>query len=115
MDWMPTILGITGLSGSVGRKPDGYNLTRAIRSPQVVVERTVVWNESTIRRGKWKLMLPQKKLNHLALFDLHKDLGEMNNLAGNYQAIVKGLESELAVIIARNRSSATKQPTTAPK
>ena len=115
MDWMPTILGITGLSGSVDRKPDGYNLTRAIRSPQVVVERTVVWNESTIRRGKWKLMLPQKKLNHLALFDLHKDLGEMNNLAGNYQAIVKGLESELAVIIARNRSSATKQPTTAPK
>ncbi len=115
MDWMPTALGIAGLSEHAGRTTDGDDLTKRIREKQEVIERTVVWNGNTIRRGNWKLMLPQKQLKEISLFNLHEDLAEQTNVAVKYPDIVKQLIMELAAINAENKAVATAQPTSAPK
>ncbi len=114
MDWMPTVLGITGLTQHAVRNLDGRNLTKQIEGTRDLTERTVIWNEKTIRRGVWKLMLPQKQLNELSLFKLDEDLSEKHNLAAKYPELVKQLGAELTRMNEQNNASATTQPITEP-
>lgn len=115
MDWMPTILGATALGDVPVRQLDGHNLMEYITGDRRPVERTVMWNGNTLRSGKWKLMLPQKQLEEVALFDLKSDLSEKINVAAKYPSLVELLKSDLKDLAADALAKATSQPTKAPQ
>jgi arylsulfatase A-like enzyme len=61
-----------------------------------------------LRQGDWKLLVKQassrrnqqgeKKLPQMMLFDLKNDLGEQNNLAGQYPEIVQKLRKRMEIL-----------------
>ena len=74
-----------------------------------------MWDNNTLRSGKWKLMLPQKGIKKTHLFDLAKDPSESKNLAAQFPGVVESLTSDLMDMAKDAESKATKQPTSAPK
>ncbi|HCA50776.1 MAG TPA: Cerebroside-sulfatase, partial [Planctomycetaceae bacterium] len=77
------------------------------------LERTVMWNDNTLRSGKWKMMLPQKGIKETLLFDLSEDPSETRNLAEDFPAVVELLTADLLDMANDARAKATKQPTKA--
>ena len=114
MDWMATILGITGLREKCSRQLDGHDLTEYILETRRPGERTVMWGDSTLRSGKWKLMLPQKQHDELGLYDLSQDISESKNLAAKYPAVVELLVADLKELSDDAEMRATRQPVEAP-
>ncbi len=115
MDWMATILGITGLREKCSRQLDGHDLTDYILEKRKPGGRTVMWGDSTLRSGKWKLMLPQKQHPEVGLYDLSEDLSESKNLAGKYPAVVELLTADLKDLSGDAKMRATRQPVEAPQ
>ncbi|MEC9096632.1 MAG: sulfatase-like hydrolase/transferase [Planctomycetota bacterium] len=115
MDWMPTVLAISGFGSDNGRRLDGRDLTEYITEARDPVERTVMWNDKTLRKGKWKLMLPQKQLKELSLFDLDEDLAESTNLAAKYPLVIEQMRVELERLSLNAKNNSTKQPTEPPE
>ena len=52
MDWMATILAITSLSDKPKRQLDGINVNEFLLGEKEPLERTVMWNDNTLRSGK---------------------------------------------------------------
>jgi len=115
IDLLPTIAALTGAELPKGRILDGRDIwpllsgRKAAANPHEVLY--FYWGKElhAVRSGKWKLHLPhpyrhlenagkdglpgreiQQKIE-LALFDLDNDIGEANNVAGQYPEIVKQL------------------------
>ncbi|MGD8501257.1 MAG: sulfatase [Phycisphaerales bacterium] len=93
IDFYPTILGITGLSGEPTHDADvdGVSLVPLFKNPTTRLEREALcWHYphyypttspvSSIRQGNWKL-LEYFEGNHIELYDLDKDVGEQKDLA----------------------------------
>jgi hypothetical protein len=86
------------------------DLSDQILEPQHPVERTLVWNGTTIRRGRWKYMASQKGLAVDSLFDLTADATEATNLIEQYPSIAKEFRNELDEWKTDVNNTATPQP-----
>ena len=97
LDLFPTAIAIAGARLTKDRPYDGVNLipylTGEIKRPPHEV---LCWrngSNAAVRKGNWKLF---KGGDHYWLFDLSKDVGEQQNLAGKQPAILEQLKKELA-------------------
>jgi arylsulfatase A-like enzyme len=114
IDVLPTIAAITGTALPEDKKIDGMDVTglwegTAVQSPRnEFVHYTSVGKLEGLRQGDWKLLVKQassrrnqqgeKKLPQMMLFDLKNDLGEQNNLAGQYPEIVQKLRKRMEIL-----------------
>tara|TARA_B100000700_G_scaffold111307_2_gene125352 strand:+ start:11708 stop:13048 length:1341 start_codon:yes stop_codon:yes gene_type:complete len=110
MDWMATILTLTGGVGVTERQLDGISMSEYLKEDKEPLERTVMWGANTIRSGNWKLLLPQKGIKTKLLFDLESDPGETNNLAESKPDVVKTLLADLRKMATDVEAKATNQP-----
>jgi arylsulfatase A-like enzyme len=96
LDLFPTVVNLAGGEMPKDRAYDGINLMPFLtgknkRSPHEVL----CWRNGEnagVRKGNWKLF---KGGDHYWLFDLSKDVGEQQNVAGKYPQIVEELKQEL--------------------
>ena len=102
IDFYPTILDMTGLSGEAKHNADmdGLSLVPLLKDPSAELDReNLFWHYphyystttpvSAIRQGPWKLLQYYEERprragarNHIELYNLAEDIGEKNNLAG---------------------------------
>jgi hypothetical protein len=71
----------------------------------------MVWNGTTIRRGRWKYMASQKGLAVDSLFDLSAEVDESTNLIEQYPGIAQSFRSELELWKNDMEKTKTPQPT----
>jgi arylsulfatase A-like enzyme len=94
-DFFPTFLALAkGASSGKVEELDGVNLARFFLSNERLSDRDLFWRDDdvgAIRRGAWKLVIREGKDSKL--FNLHQDLGEQNDLAGDLPERVHELES----------------------
>lgn len=99
VDIMPTLLAITGASGSDSHPFDGKNiwatLTEGKPSPHEEYLINVEAIRGAIRKGKWKLVVWATLPGKIELFDIVKDPSEKENLADKNPEIVHDLQSRL--------------------
>ena len=111
MDLLPSLFGLAKLNLVKRGKFDGLDLSDQFRDAHPPVERTLVWNGTAIRRGRWKYMSAQKGLPVDSLFDLAGDLSESKNYIEQYPRITMSFRKELARWHASMEKSKTTQPT----
>ncbi|HIG26284.1 MAG TPA: hypothetical protein EYQ50_00200 [Verrucomicrobiales bacterium] len=94
-DFFPTFLALAkGASSGKVEELDGVNLARFFLSNERLSDRDLFWRDDdvgAIRRGAWKLVIREGKDSKL--FNLHQDLGEHHDLAGDLPERVQELES----------------------
>ena len=95
LDIMPTICAAVGVALPAGRVYDGKNLLPVLRGEaKQPLHEALYWDGAStqwgVRMGKWKLL--NNRQGALELYDLHADLGEKTNLAGQHPEIVKRLQ-----------------------
>jgi arylsulfatase I/J len=114
IDWMPTLTRLAGCAPPTDLKWDGRDIWPVIagedRRP---AERTLYWlgvsrRESAVRRGDWKLLVPQK--GPPQLFNLAADPGEAKDLAAEQPERVEELKRLLAEAAARDDDALPKDP-----
>jgi len=82
MDLFPTLIGLAGADLPAGVTIDGVDLGPVVSGDQAAPERKLHWvhgNNSAIREGSWKLVMPSGQAPEL--YNLASDLGENNNVA----------------------------------
>ena len=116
IDFMPTILSLAGVSLPDDRPIDGQDQTNLLLGKSENGRSSFVYDQVSqvdvsymaigIRKGKWKLLLPDRKpaeqhryvmdygTNDYELYDLDTDIGGWN-LAYDYPEIVEKLEAEI--------------------
>ncbi len=92
-------------------KLDGMDLSEIILKERDAIIRTMVWNGTTIRRGRWKYMALQKGLSVESLFDLTAEIGESTNLIAQYPRIAQSFRNELELWKNDMDKTKTPQPT----
>jgi arylsulfatase A-like enzyme len=106
-DLYPTLLRIAGAKTEQSLPLDGHDvwpvLTRQGESPRKSLVINAGSNANAIRVGNWKLVLKEKGTADevTELFDLEKDPGEKNNVAGAHPEVVKDLQEQLAHYISQ--------------
>jgi len=118
-DVTASILAATGAPVPQSVKPDGINLLPVLAGGARPVERTLFFRFTTgttkqvaVRQGPWKLLVDGAKRY---VFDLSKDIGEHNDLAGQRQDIARRLrplvEAWEADVDAEAKASAPRETT----
>jgi arylsulfatase A-like enzyme len=94
-DVTASILAATGTSVPPQVRPEGINLMPILEGRTSVAERTLFFRftigttkQVAVRQGSWKLLVDGAKRY---VFDLSKDVGERNDLAGQRQDIARRL------------------------
>ena len=99
VDVMPTVLALAGAHGSEDHPFDGKDiwqtLTEGEPSPHEDILINVEAFRGAIRKGNWKLVKIALLPGKTELFDLSKDPGEQNDLAGQFPEIAADLEARL--------------------
>jgi arylsulfatase A len=111
MDVFPSLSGMAGLKLPKRLKLDGIDLSDFILGEREPIDRTMVWNGTTIRRGRWKYMASQKGLAVDSLFDLSAEVEESTNLIEQYPGIAQSFRSELELWKNDMEKAKTPQPT----
>ncbi|MCG3160699.1 MAG: Arylsulfatase [Acidobacteria bacterium] len=97
LDLFPTALALAGGKLPTDRAYDGVDLMPYLSGKKKAAPHDVLcWRNGEnggVRKGNWKLL---KGGDHYWLYDLSKDIGEEQNLADKYPAIVEQLKKELA-------------------
>jgi arylsulfatase A-like enzyme len=110
IDVLPTIASLCGVKDKV-RSTDGLDLSDALMGQPVARQKPVYWEygvhgsirpgkaehvspQLAMRDGNWKLLCDPGGGN-LKLFDLGKDVGETNNVAGHHPKIVTSMRTSL--------------------
>ncbi len=106
-DFYPTILEMTGLDGDSKHNADldGLSLAALLKRPNAKLKREeLYWHYphyypttspvSSIRQGDWKL-IEYFEDEHVELYNLKKDIGESNNLAGKMPKRAEELRERL--------------------
>jgi arylsulfatase A-like enzyme len=99
MDVAPTLLELAGVAVPSGMQ--GVSLARAVHRGEEppLLPVFAVGRETALRHGRWKLLLPRSpEATGLGMYDLRRDPGESDNLAGRTAA---GPERELREIVRR--------------
>ncbi|MCS5631141.1 MAG: sulfatase-like hydrolase/transferase [Pirellulaceae bacterium] len=110
MDFLPSLFGLAGLRLPRRIKLDGMDLSEIILSERDPIIRTMVWNGTTIRRGRWKYMAMQKGLAVESLFDLTAEVDESINLITQYPRIAQSFHNELELWKTDMEKTKTPQP-----
>jgi arylsulfatase A-like enzyme len=108
IDWMPTLLEVTGVPLPAETKPDGISIVPALKGgalerdaifchfPHDLVPRGQ-YPATTVRRGDWKLHRihagNDDGTDRLELYNLRNDLGETANLANAQPEIARALNA----------------------
>jgi arylsulfatase A-like enzyme len=85
MDLTASVLAAAGANIPADAALDGVNIFPILEKRTLVVERNLFWrvsgvrNQQAVRSGDWKLLIDDGRP---MLFDVHKDLGERNNMIG---------------------------------
>ena len=100
MDLSASILAATGTPVPADAGLEGMNILPILEGRAPVVDRTLFWRtaagghtQRAVRSGSWKLLVDG---NQIMLFDVVKDLGERNDVAGSQQAVARRLRPLLA-------------------
>lgn len=97
LDLFPTAVALAGGKLPTDRAYDGVDLLPYLTGKKKTGPHEVLcWRNGEnagVRKGRWKLF---KGGDHYWLFDLSKDIGEQQNVADKYPAIVAQLKKELA-------------------
>ena len=116
MDLMPTLLELSHTEKPAGLKLDGKSLVPVLLEGKGwEKERTVYWNwphrgNRAIREGPWKLVLNEGGIDEPKLFNLARDLGEEDDLAGDYREKVERMRQQFAEWEREVAADATPQP-----
>ena len=107
MDYYPTILDITGVSGDADHNAsmDGVSLVPLLRDPATTLDRRLFWHYphyhaggdgpySAVRDGSWRLIEFHED-NQLALYNLAEDVGETTNLVEQHADKTRELHQQL--------------------
>jgi arylsulfatase A-like enzyme len=98
-DVMPTVLALAGAKGSPDHPFDGKNIWPTLAENQPSPHEDILINvepfRGAIRKGNWKLVKIALLPGKTELFDLEKDPGEKNNVAGQFPEIVRDLQARL--------------------
>ena len=114
-DFYPTILEMAGIENyTTVQQLDGISFTNLLKAEPDMQnkERSLFWhypNEwgpkgpgigaaSTIRKGDWKLIYFHQD-RHIELYNIHKDIGEANNLFADHPEIVERMARELSAYL----------------
>jgi arylsulfatase A-like enzyme len=109
IDILPTLLDLTGVQNNLS-VVDGISIVPALNEDKPLKREALYWNyphyhngppSAAIRKGNFKLIeFYEKSLTGQSgafeLYDLSKDLGETNDLAGKNPELVNELKNELA-------------------
>ncbi len=102
LDLFPTTVALAGGKLPTDREYDGLDLLPYLTGKKKTAPHEVLcWrngDNAAVRKGNWKLF---KGGDQFWLYDLSKDLGEKQNVADKYPAIVKDLKQELVTWNAR--------------
>ncbi|MBD0724753.1 sulfatase [Flavobacterium sp. L1I52] len=104
VDFYPTLLDLTGVKIKPTQKIDGISLAPLLKGKSVN-ERALFWHYphygnqggepvSIIRRGEWKLIHYWED-GHDELYNLHKDMGEKNEVSKSNVTVATQLRKEL--------------------
>lgn len=110
MDFLPSLFGMAGFKLPKQLKLDGIDLSDVILTKQEPIVRSMVWNGTTIRRGHWKYMAPQKGLAAESLFDLSAEVGESTNLIAESPRMAHAFRLELEMWRRDMERTKTAQP-----
>jgi len=109
VDVMPTLLALTGGTGSPDHPFDGKDIWATLAegkpSPHEDILINVEATRGAIRKGDWKLVKIATLPGKTELFDLSKDPGEQNNVAAENPGIVQDLESRLTAYAKQQKFS----------
>ncbi|WP_013629293.1 sulfatase family protein [Rubinisphaera brasiliensis] len=100
VDWLPTLAAIAG-ANDLPEQLDGEDISDIWRGAERQRERPLFWKTSStgsapsIRDGKWKLHLPQRKQGETELYDLSVDPSETDNVAADYPEAVEELSAKI--------------------
>ncbi len=103
LDVAPTALAAAGVDAPAGL--DGFNLLPHLREGAAFPRQTHYWRYGpnlAWRRGNWKIV--KQRTDSFALFDLHADPGEQQDLAAARPALRRELEAELMAMNQQMRS-----------
>ena len=99
VDVMPTVLALAGATGSQDHPFDGKNIWPTLTENQPSPHEDILINveafRGAVRKGNWKLIKIALLPGKTELYDLSKDPGEQNNVAGQFPEIVTDLEARL--------------------
>ena len=109
VDVMPTLLALAGGRGDPAKPFDGRDATATIAegkpSPHDDLLVNVEAFRGAIRKGKWKLVKVAVLPGKTELFDLEKDPGEKENVAGKHPDVVADLEARLLAYARQQKPS----------
>lgn len=101
-DLMPTFVEMTGVKPPQGYRTDGFSLLDFLKGGEAPERDYFYWElhegggaKRAARWGDWKAVLP-KPGGQIEIYDLGKDAGESNNLAGQRPELVKKAEEIFA-------------------
>ncbi len=111
IDLMPTLLDLAGIAPPEGAQGRSLKPLLAGQEPGPGFDRDI-FSESgvggkVIRSGKWKLI---RYPGRTELYDLEKDPGELNDLAGTEKAVAADLEKKLAARLAADKKNQLGEP-----
>jgi arylsulfatase A-like enzyme len=92
MDMFPTFAALAGADVSGDKRVDGVNILPLLLDQEGLPPRHLFWkmrDEKAVRVGPWKLI--SLGGNPPELYNLDKDLGETNNIAGDHPERVEGM------------------------
>ena len=118
---LPTLATLCGFEVPTDRPIDGIDQTELLLGKRQSGRDHFYFHDAGVRLGKWKFLKPKAHFHGYAveddrpqvaeLYDLHADLAERNNLAGEYPEKVRELEAlmrKLETLEGSNDPSAAK-------
>lgn len=108
VDWLPTICKIAGASLPEGHAPDGEDVGDVFLGATRPRSKPLMWEwrfniagepfhhspELAIREGDWKLLMNPDR-SRVELYDLAKDLTQLNNVAEHHPEVVEKLAAQV--------------------
>ena len=109
VDVMPTLLALAGGTGSPNKPFDGKDATSTIIEGKPMPNDDILINvelfRGAIRKGKWKLIKVALLPGKTELFDLEKDPGEKESVAGKHPEVAEDLEKRLLAYATQQKMS----------
>lgn len=102
IDFMPTFAKLAGFQVPGDRRIDGIDQSELLLGKRESGRDYFYFSQAGVRKGKWKYLKPKAHFHNYAiedsreqvdeLYNLEKDLGEQDNLAGQYPELVAELK-----------------------